>query len=309
MTTEKKYNLFLSYSTDPDYEVSRKVESFLERFHNLKVDDSYTLKPLQVCRDGSDFELYKILEDAKRSNDDHEEFTKKAIAQYLKKSENLLVLCSINSAKREYVNYEIEWFFNNKPEGKIFLAITEGEEITLETTNLFSPQIISNNIPYHLAFDFRGSKKESSSWKKVKNFDDELVSLASQLNGFTSGELIPIWRREEEERIRKEKKRLVRQRTILAFVAIIAIIFGVFALLQKNIADNNLRKYKIEEFSRSLRNGEIYVRADEYELALQELKVAYSTTNDPKYSTIKEIKQKTQKLNELLKRCQENLHK
>ena len=76
-SNEFEFDLFLSYSTAPDYELGRKAESFLESFHNLIVDDRYTLKPLQICRDGSDFELHQILEDAKASEEDNEVFTKK----------------------------------------------------------------------------------------------------------------------------------------------------------------------------------------------------------------------------------------
>ena len=31
-----KYDLFVSYSTDPDYKLVHKLESFLESFHQLK---------------------------------------------------------------------------------------------------------------------------------------------------------------------------------------------------------------------------------------------------------------------------------
>ena len=236
-SNEFKYDLFLSYSTEPDYELSRKVESFLESFHNLIVDERYSLKSLQICRDGSDFELHQILEDAKAFDEENEAFTKKTIAKYLSKSQHLLVLCSKNSAKSDYIDFEIEWFLKKRPDGKVFLAISEGEEIKPDTTELFSSQILKNGLPYHLAFDFRGYKKESTSWKKVKNFNDELVNLASQLNGHSSGELSPIWRREEKERLLRERRRLIKQRAILVLVAIIAIVAGSIAYYQKGIAN------------------------------------------------------------------------
>ena len=48
-------SLFLSYSTEPDYDLARTLESGLETFHQLPTPNDLVLPPLAVCVDGSDF--------------------------------------------------------------------------------------------------------------------------------------------------------------------------------------------------------------------------------------------------------------
>ncbi|NHF59993.1 hypothetical protein FK220_011615 [Flavobacteriaceae bacterium TP-CH-4] len=245
-----KYNLFISYSTDPDYELSRKIESFLESFHNLNVNGEYKLKKLNICRDGSDFELPKLNQETnpKLHDVDNKDIVKSILIKYLEQSENLLVLCSRNSALSDHVGFEIEWFLNHKPDGKIFLAVTEGKELNSKTVDFFAPTILENGLPYELSFDFRQSKAQSKNWKKVKDFNDEITGLASQLNGFSSGELRPIWRREQEIKLKQEKSKLLKQRTFLIVLALIAAVAAGIAFIQKSVANE---RAKIAE-SRSL---------------------------------------------------------
>ena len=308
-----EYDLFLSYSTDPDYGLSRKVEGFLESFHEqIKTKGDFKLKELQVCRDGSDFKLNEIFKEARKTKVEVKEFTKKALAQYLGKSKNLLVLCSKNSRTSEYMDFEIKWFLENKPQGSIFLAITEGKEINSESIEFFNPQIIKHNIPYHLAYDFRGyNKKESTNWKKVKKFDDELINLAAELNDTTGGEISPIWHREQEDKLREEKDKLLRQRTTLFIVASIALVTAMVAFWQKDRADkakeeaqNNLKNYEVAEFNRSIRNGEIYVNANEFDLAREQLQTADSIRKNPLYEEVSDIINKKERLENLLKECE-----
>ena len=199
MTDSKmKYDLFISYATDPDYRFARKLEQKLESFHRTKVDAKYILKPLKVCRDGSDFELKKLVgngnadesikDDANREN---------ALTPYLESSKNLLVLCSRNAAESKWVRFEIDWFLKNRPREKIFLAITEGAELK---DVVFPKSVLDSNLKHEFAFDFRGGKREARNWSK-RDFDEQWVNLASQLNGYSTGDLHPSWKR--SERLRK----------------------------------------------------------------------------------------------------------
>ncbi len=62
-----KYDLFISYATDPDYALVRRLEGFLESFHGLKTPKSMPLRELAVCIDGSDFSLARLR--ARQGND------------------------------------------------------------------------------------------------------------------------------------------------------------------------------------------------------------------------------------------------
>ena len=44
------YDAFLSYSTDPDYQLVREIEEFLETFHLIKTEPGVMLRPLQFMQ-------------------------------------------------------------------------------------------------------------------------------------------------------------------------------------------------------------------------------------------------------------------
>lgn len=50
-----EFAAFISYTTDPDYRLARRVESFIEAFHTQTRSSGLEIEPLQGCRDGSDF--------------------------------------------------------------------------------------------------------------------------------------------------------------------------------------------------------------------------------------------------------------
>lgn len=52
--TTFKFDAFLSYTTQGDYHLARKVEAFLESFHK-SFDKNNSFRALRICRDGSDF--------------------------------------------------------------------------------------------------------------------------------------------------------------------------------------------------------------------------------------------------------------
>src|SRR5689334_13203548 len=105
------FRAVISYSTDPDYHLSQRVESFIETFHRLKTPPGITLKAVQVCRDGSDFSIQRALKEASGST---EGVVESLIETYLAESEYLVVLCSSQTPQSRYVGFEIDWFLKNK---------------------------------------------------------------------------------------------------------------------------------------------------------------------------------------------------
>lgn len=221
-SVEAQYDLFISYSTKPDYALSRKVESFLESFHRLKTPEGIKLKPLSVCRDGSDFSLHSISKDKPESSQQNAQI-QTVLADYLQQSRYLLVLCSRNSAISEYVRFEIEWFIQNKGLGAVLLGVTEGENVREQATEIFSPALIQHKLHSKIFYDFRGFKNESKHWQKVRDYEEELTNLAAHLNGQTSGKILPLWQREEAK---KRKKRLFITGVALAVLIIMGLLFG-----------------------------------------------------------------------------------
>ena len=156
------YDIFISYSMDPDYPLSRRIENFLESFHKLDVPNDIKLKPLVVCRDSSDFSLHKVRKDAsdKQQADD---YVQQVLVEYLQRSEYLLVLCSPNAVQSRYVNFELNWFIQNKGIDKVLVAVTHGADLSGDMQQFFPGAIIENNLHSRIYYDFRGFKKESKS--------------------------------------------------------------------------------------------------------------------------------------------------
>jgi hypothetical protein len=289
-TSEIVYDLFISYSTDPDYKTSRKVESFLESFHKLKTPQGISLKKLSVCRDGSDFSLTS-LKNKLLSDPEGNEHIKSILSNYLQQSKYLLVLCSANATFSPYVSFEIDWFIKNKGPEYILLSPTEGNNIKDEGISIFPEIILQNNIHKRPFYDLRGLSRQSKSWQKVRDYQEELTNLAAHLNNQTSGTIQPLWRREELIKLKRQRYMWTFTAAILFVLAIAAWIQREYAVENERIANENLKKFKIEQFQRNMRNGIIYHNAREDSFARNEFLAADSIIaqypNDPFLATQK----------------------
>lgn len=218
--SEFEYDLFLSYSTNPDYRLARDLERFLESFHLLPTQGEFALKSLNVCRDGSDFYLPPVRE--RSGNDDDR--TREVIEGALVKCRHLLVICSYNAPSSRYVNFELSWFLDHRPEN-ILLAVSEGEDPGAEPASVFPPRVLQSGLYKGIWYDFRGHNwRKAAGWQKVRDFDDERVRLAAHLNGTTLGKLRPLYLA-ERERAQRTKKRIITG--ALIFLCSI-IVVGVF---------------------------------------------------------------------------------
>ena len=121
-SNDYSFDVFISYATNPDYSLARKLESFLETFNNLPTPENLSLTPLRICVDGSDFHT------GTGSGAGSE--VKSTIESYLAKSKELLVLCSRNARKSTWVDQEIRWFLANRGPNSIRVALTEGEDLS-----------------------------------------------------------------------------------------------------------------------------------------------------------------------------------
>ena len=194
------YDAFLSFSTNPDYKLSQKIESFLETFHQLKTPRGIQLNKLEICRDGSDFSLHNY-----SNSNNKNEVIKRMIETYLTKSKYLVVLCSSKTPTSEYVKFETEWFLKNKGSENILLAISEGDDPIQNSKEIFPEIVIQNQLHLRPFYDFRGyKKKQVKHWQKIRDFEEELTNLAAHLHGDSSGQLMPLWHREKLRKLRNQ---------------------------------------------------------------------------------------------------------
>ncbi len=184
-----KYNAFISYSTDPDYKLSRKLEAFLEGFSDQAGRYDTNIKRLNICRDGTNFKL------SNKGRD--EETIQRILEDYLKQSKYLIVLCSANASQSSYCLHEIKWFLENRGADKILAAFTEGDDPPTDIESYFCKDLLENNIHKTVCYDLREFKKESKNWKKVRDLNEEMTKLAAHLYGRSINDIMPLWKRAE----------------------------------------------------------------------------------------------------------------
>lgn len=213
-----KYNLFISYSTDPDYKLSKNLETFLESFSKLAARYGKNLEHLEVFRDGSDFKP--------SGSQDEDRSINSMLVDNLKQSEWLIVLCSENAAKSNFVNHEIEWFLKNRGRDKVLAAFTEGEDPGANPEKYFSPLLLKYNLHHSICYDLRAFKKQSDDWNKVRDLGEEMTKLAAHLYDTSINDIMPFWKiAERKKKIERRINNIVR-----GGLVILSLMFAIMVL-------------------------------------------------------------------------------
>jgi hypothetical protein len=223
---ETRYDLFISYARNPDYRLARALDSFLESFHTI---GDGTLRPLSVCRDGSDFSLGAVRPAALPA----------LIRPYLERSDKLLVLCSANATREDsWVPQEIEWFLKmHEDPARVILAVTD------EGQNVFPAAVLARALHERPWYDFRGARAKKRH--PYQDFDEARVQLAADLNGRSAGEVLPVWRRQQQIETRKKR---VRARFVGAIGALL-VILAAFAVVRARDARRATAAQQAEELA------------------------------------------------------------
>ena len=223
-----RFEVFISYSTHPDYSLARNLESFLETFNKLPTPENLSLTPLRICVDGSDFQA------AKRSGKGRE--VASTLDDYLGKSKELLVLCSRNAHKSKWVDQEIRWFLTNRGPDAIRVALTEGEDLS-NLEEVFPPAIVETGLHKQIAYDLRGFNKHlRQKAQALRDFDDERTRLAADLYGKPASEIRPIWFREQQRQSRKRTRIFITVTCVLLALLVGTIYFYFAAEAQRKLA-------------------------------------------------------------------------
>ena len=230
-----QYDAFISYSSRTDYSRARKVEGFLESFHRTPAPSGSIIRRLQICRDGSDFKL-PVTRGAVplKQNDPVWEIIRSELA----KSRYLIVLCSPGAVASGWMSKEISWVLKRRGAEWILPVVTEGNDPINTPGECFPAEIRESNIDQtRIWYDLRGFGKVSSA-TKVRDYEDELVRLASDLLEWETdkhGPLAAIWEREQLKRRR-------RQATIAIAVAAVLIAVAGVAIWQAMMANRQARR-------------------------------------------------------------------
>lgn len=229
------YDAFVSYATDPDYQLVRELEIFLETFHETHTPSEITLRPLQICVDGSDFTLPKtLLEDPNAE-------IPSIIESYLASSRYLLVVSSRGAQRSSWMCQEIEWFLANRPKQRILLAVSEGKDPSTAPEVIFPKAVIQAGLHHRIWYDLRGYRRDQANrWHKVRDFDDNRVRLAADLQGVSASDVLPSWYRAKQlvEQQEYARRRVSASRTTaLTAQSLIAQQFDLALLLSVEALD------------------------------------------------------------------------
>ncbi len=175
------YDLFISYSRDPDYALARDLDLFLDQFHELALQAGHNVPPLKVCRDDSDF-----TQPSGKSPAD----LRSIVTQSLESSSELLVLCSPQARESAWVDWELTWFLEHKGADYIRVALTDGEDID------FLPKALKDaGLDLRLWYDFRQFRDRTSK----ADYDTNRIRLAKDLLGQAADDdLLPAYLRQQQ---------------------------------------------------------------------------------------------------------------
>jgi MTH538 TIR-like domain (DUF1863) len=133
----EEFDLFISYSTAPDYPLARELERFLGRFHELPGIQKHGLAPLRVWVDGSSF-LQRRRGEVRTVD--------QAVRDHLERSRQLLVLCSRGATHSAAVAAETQSFLARGQASAIHLAVTEGEDPAAHPRAVFPAPILAAGL-------------------------------------------------------------------------------------------------------------------------------------------------------------------
>jgi WD40 repeat protein len=220
-----EYDLFLSYSTDPDYALARNLEVFLRTFHRREILNRRQLPELRVFLDSSSL--------LRRSSRDQPQQIGEMLNERLAVSKRILVLCSRQAMRSEHVQYEVDWYLSRNRACDMWLAVTEGEDPAAAPHQYFSAAIRAAGLTRQIWFDFRGYRKGARGWHKVRDFERERVRLASDLVGIRVEDLYPEWLEQEQRAARRRARRNAIFAAVTAVLAAVALWFGIEQRLQR----------------------------------------------------------------------------
>jgi len=210
---EFTYDAFASHATDPDSAVVRDVERFLESLHaNPLIPREYRLK-LELCVDGSDFKIARRRPGASDA-------IREILVGYMRQCRCLVLFAGPKSATHEWVNFEVDWWLQNREAESILLAVTHGEG----KAELFPASVVAAGLHESIWFDLRGYGRASRSGSR--SYQEERLRLAGSLLNASPAELLAGWRQEVAT---SQKRRAIVRACVTATLVTLLVVAG-FAL-------------------------------------------------------------------------------
>jgi hypothetical protein len=223
MAESPRYDAFISYSHAADGKLAPALQRGLQRF----AKPWYRVRALRVFRDQTDLAANPALWPT--------------IQKALDASEHFVLLASPRAAASPWVGREVEHWRQTKPPEKLLVALTEGEDVRWspdggdfdwERADAIPPQLRGAFHEEPLWVDLRFARGADELSLRHPQFRDAVAALAAPLHGKPLAELA-------SEEVRQHR-RMVRTAWAAALIvlalAATAVVFGLFALSERNSA-------------------------------------------------------------------------
>jgi hypothetical protein len=109
------YDGLASHATDPDGPLVRLVEALREGFHRRPDLRAEYACEIELCVDGRDFVFPK----RNRNRTDDLDAIEPIVRAYQKRSRSLIVFCGPESRNHPWIDKEIQWWMEDRPDDQI----------------------------------------------------------------------------------------------------------------------------------------------------------------------------------------------
>jgi len=114
------YDAFATYATDPDRDLVRAVEVFVEGFHRRPGLPERLHRQLELCVDGRDFRV------PRREGKADPEAIAGIVEIYQRQSRALVVFCGPRSRGHPWIEKEVRWWLKHREGAPIYVALSHG---------------------------------------------------------------------------------------------------------------------------------------------------------------------------------------
>jgi hypothetical protein len=118
------YDAFATYATDPDRDLVRDIEDFIESLHRDRLLSKQFREKLAICVDGQDF---RIPRPEAANPKTLEQIMRDVVRTCQATSRCLLVFSGSSTASHPWINAEINWWREQPGFGPIFFVLTHGQ--------------------------------------------------------------------------------------------------------------------------------------------------------------------------------------
>lgn len=254
------------------------------------------------------------------------------IEEALKNASHFILFASPIAATSKWVADEVDVWLKNKDLDTLFIVLTDGDiewddskkDFNWDKTNCLPNGLAGKFAEVPTWIDLKPYVKQSEKGKELDISAAGFTTAMTKIIGGITG--VDPWRIESDELKSQRNARRIRTLVTLVFLVLSVVIFIEYqdadrqkvkavkaeqtarqaehkAVLQKDTAMNNLKKFKIAEFKDNLSRGKTFLDAKLYCIAKPIYLSADSTARNPYFMQAPEIAAKKDEVEAALKEC------